>query len=69
VTVASTDRKAKQESVIMLCVEFPNGSQLDFESPEALARAVQAMRAGTPLVVRDEKSGLREIVWAPGDED
>jgi len=53
----------------MLCVEFPNGSQLDFESPEALARAVQAMRAGTPLVVRDEKSGLREIVWAPGDED
>ena len=53
----------------MLCVEFPNGSQMDFETPEALARAVQTMRAGTPLVVRDEKSGQIEILWAPSDQD
>ena len=53
----------------MLSVEFPNGSQIDFESPEALARAVQNMRAGTPLIVRDEKDGSRAVLWAPGDED
>jgi hypothetical protein len=53
----------------MLTVEFPNGVQLDFEDAQALARAVQQMRSGEPLIVRDEKSGQREIVWAPGDED
>ena len=52
----------------MLFAEFPNGARLGFETPEALANAVQHMRAGTPLVVRDEKSGQREVVWAPGDE-
>ena len=52
----------------MLYVELPNGTHLDFETPEALARAVAQIKAGTPLVVRDEKSGQREIVWAPGDE-
>jgi hypothetical protein len=53
----------------MLCVEFPNGLQLDFENAEALARAVQQIRAGTPIVVRSEKDGSREVIWAPGDED
>jgi len=53
----------------MLCVEFPNGSQIDFESPEALARAVQNIRAGTPIIVRSEKDGSREILWTPTDED
>ena len=53
----------------MLYVEFPNGSQLDFDSPEALARAVAQMRSGIPFVVRDEKDGSREVLWAPGDED
>jgi hypothetical protein len=53
----------------MLTVEFPNGVQLDFEDAEALARAVRNIRGGIPIVVRDEKSGRREIVWAPGDEN
>jgi len=53
----------------MLSVEFPNGFQLAFETPEALAKAVQNIRAGTPIVVRDEKSGQREVVWAPEDLD
>ena len=53
----------------MLSVEFPNGSQIDFDSPEALANAIQHIRAGTPLVVRDEKDGSRAVLWAPGDED
>jgi hypothetical protein len=44
----------------MLSVEFPNGSQIDFETPEALARAVAQIRAGTPIVVRSEKDGSRE---------
>ena len=52
----------------MLFAEFPNGQRLDFDSPEALARAVQHMRAGTPLIVRDEK-GQQRVLWAPGDED
>ena len=51
---------------VMLCVEFPNGSQIDFESPEALANAIQHMRAGTPLIVRDQKDGSRAVLWAPG---
>jgi hypothetical protein len=53
----------------MLCVEFPNGSSLSFDSPEALVRAVQNIRAGTPIVVRSEKDGSREVLWAPGDLD
>ena len=53
----------------MLYVELPNGTHLDFDSPEALARAVAQMRAGTPLVVRDERDGSRAVLWAPGDED
>jgi hypothetical protein len=53
----------------MLTVEFPSGSSLSFESPEALARAVQNIRAGTPIVVRSEKDGSREVLWAPGAED
>ena len=53
----------------MLCVEFPNGSQIDFDSPEALANAIQHIRAGTPIVVRSEKDGSREVLWAPEDLD
>ena len=53
----------------MLCIELTNGTEMCFDSPEALARAVQSIRAGTPIVVRSEKDGSREVVWAPGDED
>ena len=53
----------------MLYAEFPSGQRLDFDSPEALARAVAQIKSGTPIVVRSEKDGSREIVWAPGDED
>ena len=53
----------------MLTVEFPSGQRLDFDNPEVLARAVQSIRAGTPIVVRSEKDGSREVLWAPGDED
>ena len=53
----------------MLFAEFPSGQRLDFETPEALAHALQQVRAGTPIVVRSEKDGSREVLWAPGDED
>jgi len=53
----------------MLFAEFPSGQRLDFESPEALARVLAQIKAGTPIVVRDEKSGEREILWTPADED
>jgi hypothetical protein len=49
-------------------VELPSGSQLDFETPEALERALGAMKGGTPLVVRDERDGSKQVLWAPGDE-
>ena len=42
----------------MLTVEFPSGQRLDFDSPEALARAVQSIRAGKPIVVRDREGRL-----------
>jgi hypothetical protein len=45
------------------------GQRLDFESPEALARAMMAIRAGTPVIVRDERDGAKQVLWAPGDED
>ena len=39
--------------VMKFAVELPSGSQLDFETPEALERALGTMRGGTPLVIRD----------------
>ncbi len=53
----------------MLFAELPSGHRLDFESPEALARAVAQIRAGTPIVVRDELDGTKQVLWAPGDDD
>ena len=53
----------------MLFAEFPPGKRLDFENPEALANALQHIRAGTPIIMRDEKDGSRAVLWAPGDED
>ena len=50
-------------------MSFPSGAQLAFESPEALARAVATIKSGTPIVVRSEQTGEREVVWAAGDED
>ena len=50
-------------------LSFPTGPDFDFETPEALANAIQHIKAGTPIVVRDEKTRRREVVWAPGDED
>jgi hypothetical protein len=52
----------------MISVELPSGAELVFDSTEAFARAVAQIRSGTPIVIRDEKSGQREVVWAPGDE-
>jgi hypothetical protein len=53
----------------MLAVELPNGNQLDFETPEALARAVAQIRGGIPIIVRSEKDGSREVLWAPENLD
>jgi hypothetical protein len=46
-----------------------NGTQLTFEDAEALTKAVQCRRAGTPIIVRSEKDGRREVVWSPEDVD
>ena len=51
------------------CYHERNGERMDFDTPEALARAVQSVRAGTPLVVRDERDGTKQVLWAPGDVD
>jgi hypothetical protein len=32
-------------------------------------QCLQQIRAGTPIIVRDEKDGSRAVLWAPGDED
>lgn len=49
----------------MLTLEFPNGTHIDFENAEALALALQQMREGKPIIVRDEKDGGHEMLWAP----
>ena len=41
---------------------------MDFENVEALTLALQRMRAGKPIVVRDEKDGGLEVLWTPEDE-
>ena len=53
----------------MLFAELPNDQRLDFDSPEALARAVAQIKAGTPIVVMSEETGEKQVVWAAGDED
>jgi hypothetical protein len=52
-----------------ITVELPSGAEFVFETAEALNRAVACIKAGTPLVVRDEKDGSRQVVWAAGDEN
>lgn len=34
-----------------------------------MSSALGAMKGGTPLVVRDERDGSKQVVWAPGEED
>jgi hypothetical protein len=41
----------------MLTLELPNGTHMDFENTEALELALQRMREGKPIVVRDEHDG------------
>jgi hypothetical protein len=53
----------------MLYVELPNGTHLDFDSPEALARAVAQMHSGVPFIVRDEKDGTKQVLCAPENLD
>jgi hypothetical protein len=52
----------------MFTLELPNGTHMDFENAEALALALQRMRDGKPIVVRDAKNGGPEMLWAPEDE-
>jgi hypothetical protein len=52
----------------MLTLELPNGTHIDFENAEALAVALQRMREGEPIVVRDEHDGGFEMLWAPEDD-
>ncbi len=47
-----------------LSVEFTSGLQLDFEIPEALARVLEKVKAGTPVVARDVKDGSRAVLGA-----
>ena len=55
--------------VMKFAVELPSGSQLYFETPEALERALGTMRGGTPLVIRDERDGSKQVLWAPSDDN
>ncbi len=41
----------------MPTIEFPSGAELVFESPEALVKAVANIKAGTPVVVRSDRTG------------
>jgi hypothetical protein len=52
----------------MLTLALPNGTHMDFENAEALELALQRMREGKPIVIRDEKDGGLEVLWTPEDE-
>jgi len=52
----------------MLTLELPNGTHMDFENAEALELALQRIRLGKPIVVRDEHDGKVEVLWAPEDK-
>jgi hypothetical protein len=50
-----------------MTVELPSGAELVFDSAEALNRAVASIKSHMPIVVRDEKDGSRQVVWAVDD--
>ena len=52
----------------MLTLALPNGTHMDFENAEALELALQRLREGKPIVVRDEHDGTVEVLWTPEDE-
>jgi hypothetical protein len=52
----------------MLYAEFPSGQRLDFESPEALARAMTSIPRWHSDVMSEE-TGEKQVVWVPGDEE
>ena len=50
-------------------VELPPDSQLDFRKPTGPRTRAGSNAGGTPLVVRDERDGTKQVLWAPGDAD
>jgi hypothetical protein len=61
-------RGSEKEFHSMLRLDLPNGTHMDFENAEALELALQRMREGKPIVVRDQKDGGPEVLWAPEDD-
>ena len=52
----------------MVCLELPNDSYIDFETIEGLFSALEHIRDRTPITIRSEKDGVRQVLWAPEDD-
>lgn len=52
----------------MLSLDLPSGSHIDFDTIEGLAQALKKIREGKPIVIRSDKDGVPEVLWAPEDE-
>ena len=49
----------------MPLLEFPNGAHIDFETIEGLFSALEHIRDRKPIIIRSEKDGVRQVLWAP----
>jgi hypothetical protein len=52
----------------MPLLELPNGAHIDFETIEGLFSALEHIRARKPIIIRSEKDGGRQVLWAPEDD-
>jgi len=53
---------------VMVCLELPNGTYIDFETVEGLFSALEHIRDRKPIIIRSEKDGVRQVLWAPEDD-
>ena len=52
----------------MVCLELPNGTYIDFETIEGLFSALEHIRDRKLIIIRSEKDGVRQVLWAPEDD-
>jgi hypothetical protein len=52
----------------MVCIELPNGAYIDFETIEGLFSGLEHIRDRKPIIIRSEKDGVRQVLWAPEDD-
>ena len=49
-------------------LRIDGGPHIDFETIESLISALHQIRARKPIIIRSEKDGVRQVLWAPEDD-